>query len=349
LQGWSNSRFLSPSEVSLKGGMPMADSDPKGQCGSAANVLDAVGDTVVVSFKVLDRTITDLPAFLAKPQVKKVLEDAVKDAITDMAKKRVDVGVSWFSPTVPPPPPSPEQVAKDIVSKGATGLVTEALNEAAQQRELQDQAKKLVDALKCSPMGVWFDKNSSIVYIVAAGMVVGGVMALYLTDVADPVAGPLLSLGGGKEVKTTFLGNIELGATIPKFSNDSKTGRTIETKVFATANWQKVQVKFDVAVKEVRQNVAVTSTGQVLFRLPNNNSVVLKGGGSAGTDKNYWVGFGMDFNVGKSVSLGLGVTYGTQPGAGPVPPGLFDQGGGQPASGNSPPAWEAFAKVKVNF
>jgi hypothetical protein len=286
----------------------MADNN---QC---TDVFDATSELVVLGVQVADKTIKDLPTIVAKALDSEEFRNKVRDALDAFAKKQM--ASTWsFSPIDPKAqqPIDPKAFARQLVDEGAMGLVQDAIKQvqqSAQYKQLEDQAKKVAAALKCSPVGVWVDKHSGWVYVVALGVVIGGAAALYVTRTGDTVTKPLSNAFGTKPISFKVLGKLEMGVSGLKFLPEE---HQIEAKPFASLQWDKVQLRLDVAVKAVNQHVSVTPTGTVV--LPLDKDVTLKATGSYDSDKKQGnVGVGVDIKLGKKIDLNLGASYGTPSG-----------------------------------
>jgi hypothetical protein len=269
-----------------------------------SDVLDVTSDTVVLGVKLLGAVGEDLPTIVARALTSTRVQQEIEKALKEIADEKLK---NSFSPSFTEK--EAKEAAQKVVVAGVTGAGQAALAAVKQTKEYKDleaSAKKLVDALKCSPVGIWVDENKTWLYIVAAGAVVAGGVAMYVTRSGDTVTQPILNVLGGKKVSFKPIGNLELGATDFNFVPSTQT---IEAKVFAVAKWEKIEAKFTLTVKAVGGKVDTAGSGQVI--IPVKPNLGLTAAGTFNTGKNdYSLAVGVDIGVGGGVKLNLFGGYG---------------------------------------
>lgn len=265
------------------------------KCGT---FVDAVQDTLVLAFEVADKTILDSPAV-----IRTVLEDpAIRSAIERAAlgeAKRLTAAQK-----------AGKAVTEADVSKSLTSVATAAqgaaLENVKRQIEGSSEFKKLMKevqnlgcAFKQSPTGVFVDKNKGWLILVGAGLGIGGATALYMFRSGDFAAGPAANLAG-KHLRFRVLGNVDIGAKKITFVPSS---RQVATTMFASAKWDKVNVRLDLSV-EFKEEHLQSAGGAVTTDVTVAKGLVLTGTGTAGYQSGTKI-----LPPSLVYNLGLGVTF----------------------------------------
>jgi hypothetical protein len=219
--------------------------------------LGAVDRTVVLAFQLVGA----VPQIVNWEQVlnSKELKDAVEATLKEHAENYVKTNPTTFS----------EADGKKLLNelgqkslKAAGQNVAEQIKKSPEYKRLEKSAEKVADALKCSRAGVWFDKNKTILYIIAAGVGVGGAAALYVARTGDEVADVATFLAGKQLFKGKIIGDIELTVGLPKFKPST---REITIDLEAAKKWDQVQANFKVTAQAVDSDVKLAGSSEFVF------------------------------------------------------------------------------------
>jgi hypothetical protein len=232
-----------------------------------ANVLDAASDTVVVAFKLIDQEVKDLPAQIIKAVQSDDVQNAIKNALQEVADSQIKA-----QGAAPPPLPDPKDFLKKLITAGGTAAeqnVLKQIKDTTRYKSLEKGLQGILDAVKKTPIGVWFDKNDKLVYVIAGGIVLTGVTAMYFTRSGGAIAEPVFDLVKDKSFKITKLGDLVISASATKFNPDK---RELGGKVLATLNLQAVKAELSLTIQAA--DTAVRGTGGAKVVVPLGKSVV---------------------------------------------------------------------------
>jgi len=233
---------------------------PPNQC---TDVLDAVQDTVLMGVQVTGTAVKDLDTHLRQALQSPQVQNAIKSTLEELAKKKLGEVPVQFSEE------DSKKLVGELAKKGAEAVgesVKEQIQRTPQYKELERRAQKILKALECSPVGVWFDQNKMILYILGAGVLVGGATAMYVARAGDPVTEPLTSLIKDKKIRVPIPGNLELSASGFKFVPSK---REVDVDLSLSGQWKTVKADFKVNVQAVDSSVQASAAGTVVipFRL----------------------------------------------------------------------------------
>ncbi len=106
---------------------------------------------------------------------------------------------------------------------------------------MQRSLRRLEQAFRCSPMGVFIDENSTWLYIVATGLALGGAVALYVTRSGDPVASFSTDMAA-RALRSIRLGSLTVGTGGLRFVPSE---RVVEVQPFVSFRaWRQVETTF---------------------------------------------------------------------------------------------------------
>lgn len=233
---------------------------PPNQC---ADVLDAVSDTVLMGVQVAGSAVKDLDTHLKQALQSPQLQNAIKSTLEEMAKKKLGEVPVQFSAE------DSKKLLGELGRKSAEALgesVKQQIQRTPEYQALERRAQKILDALKCSPTGVWFDQNKLVLYILGAGVLVGGATAMYVARAGDPVTEPLTSLIKDKKIRVPIPGNLEISASGFKFVPSK---REVDVDLALSGQWKSVKADLKVNVQAVDSSVQASASGMVVvpFRL----------------------------------------------------------------------------------
>jgi len=216
-----------------------------------------------MGIQVTGSTVKDLDGHLKRALQSPQLQNAIKFTLEEIAKKKLGMVPVQFSEE------DSKKLLGEIAKKGAEAVgesVKEQIKRSSEYQELERRAQKILDALKCSPAGVWMDQNKMILYILGAGVLVGGATAMYVARAGDPVTQPITSLIKDKKIRVPISGNLELSASGFKFVPSK---REIYLDLGFSGHWKTVRADFKVNVQAVDNSVQASASGTVVipFRL----------------------------------------------------------------------------------
>jgi len=253
-------------------------------------VADAVEDTIVLAARLADKTIVNSPKLIIDALQSDKAQQAIKNALQQIASERLkDVPVQFSTDEA-------RKLAEKLQGAGAQGLkdgLLEQVKKSHEYRRLENSAERVVQALKCSPAGVWIDEHEALVYVVGAGLILGGATALYVTRTGDGVVDPVMAVLKDKKAKLKARENIEISGGLAQFVASK---REIELNAQAVAKWKPLEVKLNVAVQAVNDKFSVAGDGQVI--LPFNGGLVkLEGSYNARDPKTAPMSLGLGIQV----------------------------------------------------
>jgi len=186
--------------------------------------------------------------------------------------------------------------------------VTHEIKNTAKFVALDQSLKQLTEAIKKTPMGVWVDEHSTLLYIVGAGAILGGAAAMYVMRSGDIITAKAAPLADGKSVSFKLLGNLKMDVGLNKLSF-KPSERLIETKTFVTAKWKQIAVKLNMAVTAADTKFTAAVDGKIVVPVAKDISVGAGGGYNTG-NKNWNLNVTVNMDVTKGLQLGVMAGYG---------------------------------------
>ncbi|MEJ1157012.1 hypothetical protein [Prosthecomicrobium sp. N25] len=206
------------------------------------DVIDAGHEIIVLSFRLLDAEVTAIPQQVATALTDPATQAAIKKTLLDFAKSRGTAAETVVSG---------EDAQKLVESLGkgvydaASKKVLDQVKETAEYKRLEKSLESFKKAAASSNLGVWVDKNSTVLYIVGAALVVGTGTVLYVTrtggGIVDAVTDPLKD----KSFKILTVGAFSLSVGKLRFD---PTAQLLGGEVSTVANWQKLKLELKLGV-----------------------------------------------------------------------------------------------------
>jgi hypothetical protein len=261
---------------------------------------DATSQVVVLAFDLVGQQVANLPALLQKSLADKNVQDAIQSALDSFILKRMAAGTGMN--------PLTAKDAQDLLSaigSSAGGKLSDAalaqIKASPEYKRLEKAAADFEAAAKATPMGVWVDKNSGIVFVSGIVLAIGGVAVLYATKTGGTVTNLAASQIKGKPFQVFKVGKFTLQGQLLAFQPDKQI---LGAGVVATEKWQSLQVSVSLGI------IAAGTTVQQV-----QGSVVLKSNdlnlGLTATDtpdtKTVNLGLSLGFNQGPLKPLKFGV------------------------------------------
>lgn len=262
------------------------------------SILDATGHTIVLAFDLAESQIANMPTELGKSLNSDEVQDAIRTTLAQFSLAKQKSGTTDVSDQ------EAKQLANALLTKAGPKISADLLKQLQQTPEFKKLQKSLDDlgqALKSSPLGVWVDKNAGIVYVVGAGLAIGGAVALYVTKTGGPVLNFPLSQLTGKPVKIFKVGKFTLSGQLLSFKPDA---REVGGGLVGTQKWDKLEVSLQLGVVATGSDVKEIN-GKLIFK---TNDIDLGITGSGQPSKNT-VNLGLTLGV-KNIGLPGPLTIG---------------------------------------
>jgi hypothetical protein len=224
---------------------------------------EATTQVVVLALDLLDQQTANLPNLLQQSLSGKSVQDAIQSALDTFMLKRMTSGAGVNVLTSK----DAQDLLNGIASSAGAPLGNAALNQIKNSPEYKKLEKAIADfeaAGKTTPMGVWLDKNSGIVFVVGIALVIAGTAVLYATKTGGALNNVLVGQIKGKPIQVLKVGKFTLQGQLLAFQPDKQI---LGAGVTAIEKWQKLQVSVSIGV------IAAGTTVQQV-----NSSVVLKSG-----------------------------------------------------------------------
>jgi hypothetical protein len=249
---------------------------------------EATTQVVVLAFDLLGQQTANLPNLLQRSLADKPVQDAIQDALDTFMLKRMTSGAGVNNLTAT----DARDLLNGIASSAGGKLGDAALNQIKNSPEYKKLEKAIADfqaAAKATPMGVWVDNNSGIVYVTGIALAIAGVAVLYATKTGGALNNAVVGQIKGKPMQVLKIGKFTLQGQLLAFQPDKQL---LGAGLIATEKWQGLQVSVSMGV------IAAGATVQQV-----NGAVVVKSG-------NVNVGFNAtDTLTNKTVNLGLSLGF----------------------------------------
>lgn len=228
--------------------------------GKCTDVVGAVRDTVVLGIKLVGDVPKDLDTYLINALKSDELQKEIKKALDEIARDAVSKTPVTFSGN------EGKKLATTLLNKGATAIgqdVFSQVQKTPQYLRLRKSAEGVVSSLKCSQTGIWFDHNKKIIYILAAGLIVGGAVGMYVARAGDTVTESITGLVKGKKITAKPIGSLEVSAGKFEFVPSK---REFKVELGAAADLKQIRVEMTVTGHATDSSVTVGSAaGKVVI------------------------------------------------------------------------------------
>jgi len=264
------------------------------------SVIDAAGNTVVLAFDLAGSQIADMPDELARAMKKPDVQAAIQQALAKFALGRQKSGTTEVSDQ------EARQLGADLMDKAGgklTDAVLEQLKKTPEFKRLEKSLTDLENALNSSPVGVWVDKNKNILYVVGAGLAIGGAVALYVTKTGGPVIDFPMSKLAGKPVQIFKVGGFALSGKMLSFKPDT---REVGGALVGSEKWGKLDVSLELGVVATGDDVTKVE-GKVVLKTKDIDLGIAGYGNPQKNTVNLGITFGLK-NAGGQGPLTIGVT-----------------------------------------
>lgn len=184
-------------------------------------ILDIVPETAVLAFDVVGWTEADGAKQIAKSkEIREAIEKELTKQANDLAKKHFEG----------------KKISEEDAAKFLKTVPSKILE--AQQKEM---TSRLSCAFNESPIGVWIDKNSWVLYVFAPIVVGAAGTYMYTAKTGDLPASWAASMAKvNKSFNVKSLGKITIGTTDVKFVPSK---RDLSVLAFGEMKWERVSFK----------------------------------------------------------------------------------------------------------
>ena len=226
------------------------------------SVVDAASNTVVLAFDLVGDQIANMPDALETSLKKPEVQAAIQAVLTKFALAKQATGSTTISDQ------EASQLVQALLNDPGGRIAKDLLDQLKQTADYQKLEKSMADlqkALKSSPLGAWVDREKGILYVIGAGLVIGGATALYVTKTNVPnVVTTQLT---GISAQVFKVGRFSLGVQGLKFEPGTQT---LGGALTGTAKWDKVQIDAQIGVVATGSDVKQVS-GKLVFKTQDIN------------------------------------------------------------------------------
>lgn len=261
------------------------------------HVLSMAWETFILSFELIGWEVVNAPDQLDSALQQKDVQEAINKGLIAFAASRLS--------TTPTAVSSDDAMALlklvgESAGKPLAPHIIDEIKKSKRYKALDKAAQDLSAEFKKVPVGAWITKNKTWLYIVGAGAVLGGAVAMYVTRSGDILAKPLALVSTDpKPIKQ--IGSLKFGVGLDKIAF-TPSERLIEVKPFLTADCDYIKTKLDISVMRSDKTATVVSaTGSVLVPISDDVKLTAKGGLS--TTKDWNLSLGVKIDVVKGVQL----------------------------------------------
>ncbi len=264
------------------------------------SVVDAASDTIVLAFDLVGSQIANMPDELTKSLQSASVQAAIKSTLMTFALNKQKSGTTTISDQ------EATQLANALFSNvggKVADSVLEQLKKTPEYQKLEQSLKNFEQALKTSPLGVWVDRNQGILYVVGAGLVIGGAAALYVTKTGGMVVNLPVSQLTGKPVKIFKVGRFTLSGQLLNFQPDTQT---VGGALTGAEKWDRLQISVQLGVVATGSDVKQVN-GQVMFKTQDFNLSLSGSGQPAQRTVNLGLSVGISGNgLPGPLTIGIG-------------------------------------------
>jgi hypothetical protein len=214
---------------------------------TCSNLPGSAVRTIALAFDLAGYEVKNGPAQILRVLGTMSVQDAIRGALNEEAKaflemqrKGLPIGAGAAAAKLG------EGVGKAVLDAGGSEIKRIIQRSSAYQK-LEQGARDLQCAYEKSVIGVWVDQHKGTLIVIASGVVLGAMTAMYLTNTGDTPADWAVQLAKDK-IKTTILGKVEVGLKDIRFVPSK---REVGFQLYAdTSQWKQFkETKFSIAVR----------------------------------------------------------------------------------------------------
>lgn len=226
---------------------------------SSQSIIDGTSNTIILAFDLVGSQIPKLPSELADALNRSDVKTAIESVLTKFALAKQQTSTTTMTDQ------EAGQLAQALLTASGPKLadaMLDQLKKTPEYKKLEQSMNDLQDTLKTSPLGVWVDRNQMVLYVVGAGLALGGATALYVTKTGGPMVNLPMSQLTGKSVQFFKVGRFSMSGKALAFQPDT---RTLGTALAGTAKWERLQVTLQLGVIATGTDVKEVN-GQAIFK-----------------------------------------------------------------------------------
>ena len=256
------------------------------QC--SASLGDSGGRVVVLAFKLAQSEIIKSPdrieTALASPKV----QAEIHKALTEFVVKKGPVGPTSMGAA------EAKELAKALKKPLTTAgdQVLDQIKKDPKFKKLEKGLDNLKASFRCTPVGVFVDKNTWVVYVVGIAAALGAGAALYVTKTGGPAVDLPISLLKGKHVQVLKVGGFTLKGGLLEFKPDKQE---LGAEVLAIQKLERVSITLKMGVVAAGSEISKVQ-GQAIVKA-DSFSITADAAGAPQTKK-VDLGIGFDFKSG---------------------------------------------------
>jgi hypothetical protein len=250
------------------------------------DVLDAAGHTIVLAFDLAGSQIAAMPDELGTALQKPEVQSAIQLVLSNFVLAKQRSGTSDVSDK------EAKQLATDLWNKAGgkiTDSLLEQLKKSPEYKKLEKSLGDLEQALKSTPIGAWIDKNANILYVIGAGVAIGGAVALYATKTGGPAVNLPMSQLSGKSVKIFKVGGFTLSGQLLSFKPDV---REVGGALTGTEKWDRVELSVQLGIIATGTEIKEVD-GKIILKTQDINLGLTGKGTPATNTVNLGITFGL--------------------------------------------------------
>lgn len=206
------------------------------------SIIDATSNTVVLAFELSDPRIADMPNELSRAIHGPAVQSAIRKALEELSLAKQRLGTSAIS----------DQEACRFASTLAGGVASavgadlfDRIKQTPEFLSVEHSLKSLDNALKSLPLGVWVDRNRRVLYVIGAGIAIGGAAALFATKTGGSLVSVPITRLAGKPLKVFSMGSFSLAGQVVCFQPRTQT---MGVALVAMEQLERVQVGVQLGV-----------------------------------------------------------------------------------------------------
>jgi hypothetical protein len=227
--------------------------------GKCADLVNTTQQTILLAIKLVGDVGQNLDDFLANAIKSEEVQKEIKNALEEIVRNNLNSTPVTFSGE------EAKKLATALARRSATAIGQDVLGQvkkSPQYARLRKSAEGILEALKCTPAGVFYDKNKKMIYILGAGVIVAGAVAMYIARSGDQAITPITSLIGDKKLTAKPIGSIEVSAGSFKFVPSK---REFQVELGAAGDFDVVKVEFSITGQAIDTDVNVMAAQGKVF------------------------------------------------------------------------------------
>lgn len=268
----------------------------------------SVGDTftrlVVIVFDLPGDEIQNWPRLLQSSLMDKPVQDGIRSALDNFLVDRTASGLGMNDLTGK----DGNDIVKAIYSSGRGKFQASALKQVKDTASYARLERAVVDfqnSAKISPMGVWVNKNRTMVFVAGLMLVVGGAVALYVTKTGGPVNNLVVDQITHNRVDVLKVGKFVLRGQLLAFQPDKQK---IGGALIAIERFEQVNVSLNVGVTATTSSVQQIN-GYTVVATPARSLDPTDTVTSTTTTTNLAVSLGFRNGPLKPLNIGVGAIF----------------------------------------